>query len=558
MRKVGNKKILRDILSKTRHSEFSPDMAYIIIYAFLYKFCSDSVKNHILSVIAEKEITLDEAFRDEDMVSSFKYDADNMYGFFIGEPDFFIDEVINAKYSDRFFIYEFFNAFSGHVEFPEGSNYEKYFRFIFDAVSSEVNLNKFEFEGENHLIAKEIIYSISKLDILETECSYETVFNEISKSRIIGISREPEYITQIMSAIIWPNDENGKYIYNPCLKDSSSLTALLEKNPFGFISYGRCQDKLAYCVSIVRLMVNYFDLDGISLEFASPFELSDHGGQKFDIIFSNLPAITPRNMKRLNTHQQEEIARKNKQKQIQNMLSRNFNIDENSFTNDDELQRSIKTLAEKMDLDTEDIIRFEGEYADLNNSEYLFLLNLLESLNDFGLMVLSMSQSFLFKNTLQKLRKYLTYEMNCIDAVISIPDELSRPKRSEVIVVFKKKRNYDNVQFIDLSCDFNLKPSANASKGMFRKNLIFDKTTLDKLLSTYHSRKPVEKFSNVVGLDEIARNDFNLSISRYVDTFEGEFIRFEDLKNEKREITSKIKELDKKIDLMMDDLGLRL
>ena len=58
-------------------------------------------------------------------------------------------------------------------------------------------------------------------------------------------------------------------------------------------------------------------------------------------------------------------------------------------------------------------------------------------------------------------------------------------------------------------------------------------------------------------MNEIAKNEFNLSVSRYVDTFEGKFIRLSDLKEEKAEIDANIKELNLKIEKMMDELDIR-
>ena len=63
-------------------------------------------------------------------------------------------------------------------------------------------------------------------------------------------------------------------------------------------------------------------------------------------------------------------------------------------------------------------------------------------------MAVSISQNFLYKNSLQTLRKYLTHEKNYIDTIISIPEELGR-RRPEVVIVFKKNRTDDDILFID-------------------------------------------------------------------------------------------------------------
>ena len=67
----------------------------------------------------------------------------------------------------------------------------------------------------------------------------------------------------------------------------------------------------------------------------------------------------------------------------------------------------------------------------------------------------------------------------------------------------------------------------------------------------------LSKFSNLISITDIEKNEFNLSVSRYVDTFEGKFIKLTDLKKEKEEIDSNINELNLKIEKMMDELNIR-
>jgi len=41
-------------------------------------------------------------------------------------------------------------------------------------------------------------------------------------------------------------------------------------------------------------------------------------------------------------------------------------------------------------------------------------------------------------------------------------------------------------------------------------------------VAAQHARKDVDKYAHVASFEEIAENDFNLNIPRYVDTFEEE------------------------------------
>jgi type I restriction enzyme M protein len=241
---------------------------------------------------------------------------------------------------------------------------------------------------------------------------------------------------------------------------------------------------------------------------------------------------------------------------VRSVLSESLGIDEDALENDPELKNTIDNLAVKMSHGKNPADELTGEYEVLKNSEYLFLINLIHSLKDDGIMAVCLSQGFLNKNSLEILRKYLTFEKNYIDCIISLPDELSKSKRPEVIVVFRKNKTSDDIVFIDLSSKYNTVPSRYRVSGTFNKNLLLTRETQDKVICVYNKRKTVDKFSNVVPLRDLAKNEFNLSTSRYVDTFEGEFVRLEDLKNQKEQITANIKKLNKKIDMMMDDLGI--
>ena len=106
-----NYNISRNIRTKLRQVDPTPDVAYLLVYTFLYKHCSDSLKDYFSSVVEDQEMTLDEAVRDEYLQMKFRNDALQMFGYYINRPDAFIDEVINESYQERFFIPNFFRMF---------------------------------------------------------------------------------------------------------------------------------------------------------------------------------------------------------------------------------------------------------------------------------------------------------------------------------------------------------------------------------------------------------------------------------------------------------------
>ncbi len=82
-------------------------------------------------------------------------------------------------------------------------------------------------------------------------------------------------------------------------------------------------------------------------------------------------------------------------------------------------------------------------------------------------------------------------------------------------MVFKKCReNPDDILFIDASGSDNY-------EKVKTQNVLRAKD-IDLIIDTYRNRTELPKYSKKATLEEIAKNDYNLNIPRYVDTFEAE------------------------------------
>ena len=80
---------------------------------------------------------------------------------------------------------------------------------------------------------------------------------------------------------------------------------------------------------------------------------------------------------------------------------------------------------------------------------------------------------------------------------------------------------------------------------------------IKKIVDTYRERKELEKYSHLATLQEIAENDYNLKIPRYVDTFEEEEpIDIHAVMKEIKELEAKRTDLDKEIEGYLKELGL--
>ena len=149
----------------------------------------------------------------------------------------------------------------------------------------------------------------------------------------------------------------------------------------------------------------------------------------------------------------------------------------------------------------------------LENSEYAFILHSLEMLSTYGTAAIIVPHGVLYRSLIEKdIRKYLIDEKNYLDAVIGLPDRLFFGTKVETcVLVFKKNRIAKSVLFIDAKDEFT-------KQGRLKT---LEKPAVLRIIKNLKDRKGSKKYSALVSHDELAKNDYNLNIRRYVDTMPG-------------------------------------
>ena len=98
-----------------------------------------------------------------------------------------------------------------------------------------------------------------------------------------------------------------------------------------------------------------------------------------------------------------------------------------------------------------------------------------------------------------------------------------------------------------------------AQEGYFRQGKaqnFLDREHIDKIVAAYRDFAEVERFAHVADLAEIEANDFNLNISRYVDTSEPiEVLSVEEALAQLREAERRRDEAVCKMDKLLAELG---
>jgi len=125
-------------------------------------------------------------------------------------------------------------------------------------------------------------------------------------------------------------------------------------------------------------------------------------------------------------------------------------------------------------------------------------------------------------------------EDNIIDAVIGLPAGLFQTTGIPVaILIIDRSREKGGINEKEKDILF-IEASKEFVPGKAQNSLGLENS--EKIYNTYAKRRVVYKFSRIVNSEEIKENDYNLNITRYVDTFEEE---------EEVDISANLKELDK-------------
>ncbi len=185
-----------------------------------------------------------------------------------------------------------------------------------------------------------------------------------------------------------------------------------------------------------------------------------------------------------------------------------------------------------------------------SKGDYAFVLHMLCSLAENGRMAIVLPHGVLFRGASEgKIRQNLV-ELNWLDAVIGLPANLFYGTGIPAcILVFKKNRTNSDVLFIDASGEGNFEKGKN-------QNILRD-CDIEKIMQTYQARADVDKYARVATREEIAENDYNLNIPRYVDTFEEEeLIDLDEVQRNIARIEGELKAVQEQMRKYLEELGL--
>ncbi|WP_061231473.1 type I restriction-modification system subunit M [Leptospira interrogans] len=187
-----------------------------------------------------------------------------------------------------------------------------------------------------------------------------------------------------------------------------------------------------------------------------------------------------------------------------------------------------------------------GVLAPKSKADFAFVLHALSYLSSKGRAAIVCFPGIFYRGGAeQKIRQYLVGN-NFVETVISLAPNLFFGTTIAVnILVLSKHKTDTNTQFIDAS-------------GLFKKetnNNILTEDHIERIMQTFDSKVDTEHFAKSVSVETIANNDYNLSVSSYVEAKDNrEVIDIRKLNAELKTTVAKIDQLRADIDAIVAEI----
>lgn len=452
---------------------------YILGFIF-YKYLSEKQALYANELLVGEAVTDYKKVTDQETLNAIKEESLLKLGYFLLPSELF--SVIAAKgnadtESESNYILEDLKAVLNHIEQSTmGTESEDDFNALFE----DLDLNSTKIGrtvgARNEIIVKILIH-LDKIDFKLEEAesdvlgdAYEYLIGKFAAGagKSAGEFYTPQQVSSILAKIVTTGKSKLKSVYDPTC-GSGSLLLRVKKEADVSVFYGQELNRTTYNLARMNMILHDVHFSDFKIRQEDTLENPQHLENRFEAVVANPP------------------------------FSAHWKSDANPLFNTDERFSQYGRLAPK------------------TKADYAFLTHMLYQLADNGIMASVFPHGVLFRGAAEgHIREYIIKEMNALDAVIGLPANIFYGTSIPTcIMVLKKCREVnDNIVFIDASGDDHFVKEGNQN--------ILRNEDVERIVNTYRNRATVDKYSYVATLAEIAENDYNLNIPRYVDTFEEE------------------------------------
>ena len=347
----------------------------------------------------------------------------------------------------------------------------------FDNLFEDMDLNSTKLgktpEARNTIIAK-VLAHLNKIDfrLKDTELdvlgdAYEYLIGQFASGagKKAGEFYTPQGVSTILAKLVTTGKKKLKSVYDPTCGSGSLLLRVAKEVENVNNFYGQEFNRTTYNLCRMNMILHDVHYRKFDIKQEDTLEHPQHLDLRFEAVVANPP------------------------------FSANWSANQ-LFTSDDRFSQY-------------------GKLAPGSKADFAFVQHMIYQLDDNGIMAIVLPHGVLFRGAAEgHIRRYLIEEKNYLDAVIGLPANIFYGTSIPTcILVFKKCReNPEDILFIDASQEFEKAKTQNFLR--FKD--------INKISDTYRNRVEIEKYSHLASKEEIIENDYNLNISRYVDTFEEE------------------------------------
>lgn len=503
---------LWNVANTLRGNMSAGEFMYFSLGFIFYKYLSEKLEKYADGVLVDDELTFKQLWETsgedaEELKATLRAECMENIGYFV-EPEFLFSSVIEYIKAKENILPLLERSLKQIEDSTLGHSSEEDFGGLF----SDIDLNSPKLgksaDDKNTLISavlsalNEIKFgteAADEIDILGDAYEYMISQFAAGAGKKAGEFYTPQEVSQILADIVTTGKTRLRNVYDPTCGSGSLLIRACREGKAEDI-YGQEKNPTTYNLARMNMLLHGIKFSNFSIANDDTIERDAFPDMQFDAVVANPPFS-----------QKWSAAPK--------------------YLNDDRFSKV-------------------GVLAPAKAEDYAFILHMIHHLNEGGTMACVAPHGVLFRgNSEGKIRRFLIENRNYIDAIIGLPANIfygtSIP--TCIIVVKKCRKQDDNVLFIDASREFEKVKTQNKLR----------QEHIDKIVDTYRNRREIEKYSHLATLEEIAENDYNLNIPRYVDTFEEEEpIDIKAVMAEIKELEAKRADLDKEIEGYLRELGI--
>lgn len=510
------KKILQqklwDIANTLRGKMDADEFRDYILGFIFYKYLSEKIHIYANELLEQDAIDYADIKEDETgkkYLEAIKESALDKLGYFLKPSELFHSLAERGKDKQENILENLQTILNNIERSTMGTESEDDFNSLF----SDLDLNSSKLgktvSAKNELISKvfghldQIDFQLHNAQIDVLGDAYEYLIGQFASGagKKAGEFYTPQEVSQILAKIVTVGKHKLRNVYDPTCGSGSLLLRVAKQVDEVGEFFGQELNNTTYNLARMNMILHGVHYSKFNIQQEDTLESPQHRDEKFEAIVANPPF-------------------------------------------------SAKWSAHQLHMGDERFSQY-GKLAPSSKADYAFIQHMVYHLADNGTMAVVMPHGVLFRGASEgHIRRFLIEDKNYLDAVIGLPANIFYGTSIPTcILVFKKcRQNQKDVLFIDASSHFEKSKNQNRIRP----------EDIEKIISTYRERKEEDKYSHVASIQEIAENDYNLNIPRYVDTFEEEEqIDLDAVVAELQEIESSMHETDKKIAGFCKELGIQ-